>query len=476
MTKSELKSLVQAFNAFYYNKGKSLLTDKEYDSLLAKAKSEDPNFNIFLYADADRDEVRHHVSFPYLKKYQLDKTDFNKMIKDNKWLKDMLGKGHLATPKLSGCSIVLYYKDGKLWDILTKSNDATGKRKMKALKDLVPHEVDRSIKCINCEAIVELDKGKGYGSEATANGLINSVHKPDEVASLITLVVWDIQIHGGDKLSLYNSLYSLQTDKFKVIEPIPADINKLAWDPEYHSREGLGKSVSSLVDGWVIYDKNHELKYALKFYYNQSADVTITKVEWNKSTKLGYIPKLCFDPVKLEHANVKQCASNGIMNMISKDIGVGSVIRVARVNSSSPQCIKVIKANGFKYPRCPRCKTELSKSDIIKSVIYCSNPLCQDKLDWVSSHVGNVTEDKFRDRTDKYTIDAMNLSNFDPKRKRTKKWSDEDKDKLIDAIHSNDSKSFLNMILSHFDINPDNKKSCKYMIDAVIYIISKKLQ
>lgn len=470
MTDKE-KQLIKIGTDWY--KGIKVISDKEFDLLEKEVKLENPDFNYRLYLDLDGETVKHKVTFPPLKKPQIDKYDLDRPdIK--KLLNSLEGKGYMMTPKLSGCSVVEYYnEDGDLEDILTKSNDYNGKRKLKSFGSLVPKSVPKGIKAINNEAIVELDKGYGFMSEQKANGLVNSKYKADEVSNLLTFVVWDIHLYEWcteSKSKMLDKLRKLSTPQFKIVNPVPFSIDNINWDSKFEDKGNF----SSIIDGYVIYSANHNLITALKFYFNESAEVKIW-IDWNLSDKLGLIPKIQFNQVILEGKKIHQCASNGIETLKSKKIGDGSKIVVARVNSTIPQMVGIVEANGFKYPKCPTCKTQTSGDTILKSVLYCPNPMCKDKINWMIHHVGAVTPEKIVNNTDKYTINAMNLSSFDPKRKRTHRWKDQDIDVIMNCIESQDSQEYYNLIKAHFDLNNDNKKKCKLLIPALLKVLKDKL-
>lgn len=469
MTDKE-KELVRMANEWY--KGKKSMSDKDFDRFENEVKAENPDFNYRLYLDLDGETVNHPIKFPYLDKKQIDKYDLERSdIK--KLLNSLENKGYLMYPKLSGCSLVEYYdEDGNLEDIITKSNDFNGKRKMKSFKGMVPHKVPKGIRAINNEVIVDLNRGFGYISESKANGLVNSKHKASEVEDLCTLCVWDIQLWDDctkSKTELLKELDDLSTPSFKILHGKPYSIDSIEWNNKYKE-----DGIESIIDGWVIYDKDHKLKCALKFYFNESAEVKV-KIEWLLSDKLGLIPKFNFKEVKLEGHKTKRCATNGINTLIEKNVGDGSTIVVARVNSTIPQMVSIIDRKPFVFPKCPTCKTQTSIDDVLKSVLYCPNPMCKDKINWVTHHVGNVTEEKFYNNTDKYTIDSMNLSSFNPSKKRKKKWIDEVRDHLLEVISAEDSEEFYNILKSHFDLNSDNRKKCKLLIPATIKVLKSKL-
>lgn len=470
MTDKE-KELVRLATDWY--KGKKVVDDQYYDQLEIDVKSENPNFNLFDHVNLDGETVNHKVNFEPLKKPQIDKYDLSSKS-TQKLLSSLEGKGYVKTPKFSGCSVVIYYdEEGNLEDIITKSNDRNGKRKLKSLNEMVPKKVTKGIRALNTEAVVELDKGLGYASESKANGLVNSKHKASEVRDLLTLIVWDLHLYSNcriSKMDLLKDLRKLSTDEFKVVDPKPFSVDTLEWDSKY-----ISDTYSSLIDGYVIYSSNYNLVTALKFYFNESEEVTAS-IEWNLSNKLGLIPKITFPTIKLEGKNIKQCASNGIETLRRLNIGNGSKVVIARVNSTIPQVVSVNDPKGgFTYPKCPRCSTQLEGKDILKSVIYCSNPYCKDKLNWMTYHVGSVDLDKFEKNTDKYTIDAMNLSNFKNSNKRKSRWSDSDIPKLLEFISTSDALGYYEMIKSKYDLNNDNRKKSKVLIPSLLQVLKNKL-
>lgn len=462
MTDKE-KHLVEVAREWY--KGKKSMDDRTFDELEREVREENPDFNYRMHLNLDGETVKHYVTFPHLNKPQIDKYDLDRPdIK--KLLQSLSGKGYVKTPKLSGCSLVLYYNEqGVLFDIITKSNDYDGKRKMQ-FAEMVPNQVTPGIKAINCEAIVELDRGFGDKSEAKANGLVNSKNMLKDVYNLITLVVWDLHLYKDCKKTknqLLDELRDLNDPQFKVVDDEPFDIETIDWNRFY--KHG---NIQSVIDGYVIYDKDHKLVTALKFYFNDSKEVKVKGFEWNLSDKLGLIPKIKYDQIVVEGKKNDKCASNGIQRLINDKIGVGSRIVIAIVNGSSPQCIKVLEPQPFKFPKCPACGTQLGKDDILKSVLYCSNPYCKDKMNWMKHHVGAVNMDKFYDNTDKYTIDACNLSSFNKSKKRTHRWVESEVDELLEYIRTEDAQKYYEAIKAHYDLNNENRKKAKLLIPALL--------
>lgn len=96
------------------------------------------------------------------------------------------------SPKMDGCSVVVYYKNDKLDYIASRSNDVTGKNKTDYLQyffpDVIPGAGDMAL---TLEEVIDLKYGFDWNSRQKANGLINSKYKLAEVSKFSTFVIYD---------------------------------------------------------------------------------------------------------------------------------------------------------------------------------------------------------------------------------------------------------------------------------------------
>lgn len=475
MENNLLEKLITNALAFYLNQGDITISDKEYDQLLKEAKASNKDFNIFKEIGLkDRETIKHLIKFPPLNKYQVDTISSDKW-KNDKFLLSLVEKGYKYEPKFSGSGLAIYYdNEGNLRDIISKSNDIDGKRKILSLGNLVPKKVSPGIKSITAELIVDLKHGFKGKSEAQANGLMNSVNMSDKVQELATIVAWDIipKEGVGNKLDLWNSLYELETDTFKVSPFEDFTLDKLELSREYKC-----KSFESLIDGLVIYDSNHNAVIALKYYFSSYKDTEVKFIEWNLSDKLALIPKIILNPITLEGINIRQAASNGIMNIMNKGINKGAIVRVARVNSSSPQIVRVVQKVPWTYPKCPYCSEQLDGSTIIKSKLHCKNPLCKSKTKYYERYFSktNVTKEDIIARPDSYTINRFMLDGYNIKTKRKIHWNDESKLKLAEAYINKDEESIIKLVRDHFYLDDDQLRKVKVFLPAIIHVVNNLL-
>lgn len=123
---------------------------------------------------------------------------------DQWWQNVIVSTKTKFTPKMDGCSIVAYYKNGKLWYIASRSNDITGKCKTEYLSRFFPNTLPyEGTIALMCEAVIDLGYGLDWNSRQNANGLINSKYKICDVSKLLNFVCYDaIDIVTNKRLNL----------------------------------------------------------------------------------------------------------------------------------------------------------------------------------------------------------------------------------------------------------------------------------
>lgn len=96
------------------------------------------------------------------------------------------------SPKMDGCSVVVYYKNDKLDYIASRSNDVTGKNKTDYLQYFFPDVIlGAGDMALTLEEVIDLKYGFDWNSRQKANGLINSKYKLAEVSKFSTFVIYD---------------------------------------------------------------------------------------------------------------------------------------------------------------------------------------------------------------------------------------------------------------------------------------------
>jgi DNA ligase (NAD+) len=110
----------------------------------------------------------------------------------------------------------------------------------------------------------------------------------------------------------------------------------------------------------------------------ETAETTVTKVEWETSRLGNVIPVVYFNPVKLSGAMLKKCSGFNAKWILDNKIGEGTKIVVHRAGEVIPYITKVLDSGAFELPyTCPDCNAKLGWRGVNK---YCPNASCSKKV------------------------------------------------------------------------------------------------
>lgn len=180
-----------------------------------------------------------------------------------------------------------------------------------------------------------------------------------------------------------------------------------------------------LIDGLVVHTHNQvrdkqgntQFKPAhriFKYAFNEIATTTITGISWDLSGYGTLIPVPHFETVNLEGSWISKCSVGGWNLLKHREIGVGSVVEVVRMNSTIPQILRVIKKVKPKLPVCEHCGRQLTEDhDIVGGVVKCNSPKCSSGIKirrWFFNgfnYDGTKVEGPVTDRTDANLIENL---------------------------------------------------------------------
>lgn len=373
MDKTQFDDLIKAAKN-YYSGLPTGMTDEQYDKLFYQAKAEIPDFNIFDYVNSgsDRADVKHYSPFT--------PQEFKVAFTSPAQLLEMFSKAGITlgdqrlnkeewiiTPKWDGCSIRAYYKDGKLFDIITRSDETQGKRKFDQLKNKVPNVVPSNVLTIDFEAVTS-QEDYGEDTRSHSNGLVNSVYKQDEVDKNLMLIPF--KVTPSDVMPYIDAMKLV----FKEEDIIAFGYYyKVMFDFETRFLEYKGKHYP--IDGYVLYSNTKTNHKIYKFYYNQVPSTTVTNVEWVYTPNKCWNPKVHFNPIYIDGRRCGAATSNGFARLKSLKAGVGAEITVILANSTIPQVHKVlVPSEDYNVPTtCKFCGAPLNE---VMGKLRCTNPRC----------------------------------------------------------------------------------------------------
>lgn len=405
----ELVELLNRAGKAYYQDAKELMSDYAYDKLYDELKSlEDelgitlagsPTVNVGYEVLSELPKERHER--PML---SLDKT------KDLEELREFIGqKKALMSWKLDGLTIVLTYRDGKLFKAVTRGNGEVGEvitNNAKVFQNVPLQIAYKGELILRGEAVIsykDFEKINAEIEDADAryknprnlcSGSVRQLNNEITAKRNVRFYAFSL-VQAGD-VDFQNSrecqMEWLKGQGFEVVEYYMVTADNVKERVQYFSERIRDNAFPS--DGLVlVYDdiayglslgrtsKFPRDSYAFK-WADETRETKLLEIEWSPS-RTGLInPVAIFEPVELEGTTVSRASVHNISIMEELELGVGDKIEVYKANMIIPQIARNLTKSGVKdIPfACPVCgePTEIKKVSNAKA-LYCTNPECQAK-------------------------------------------------------------------------------------------------
>ncbi len=416
---SDLELKIKEAAQKYYTDGSSDLSDDEFDRLIEQLRVENPQSLLLKKTGWGYSVESDSTSgMKYKHKYgiagSLDKCRTWEEVKPV--FRDQFVDISL---KLDGISVLLYYRDGKLYQALTRGDgeigiDITDKvLEIGILTDTtryteypcIPRDDDRThfTGAVRGEIVMSFsnfDKYKELHPEAknprnATAGIINKKSVESSELKLLDIVVYSV-VGCETVLTDVNGIWNIRgwlkhyfthtapSCSYKLSERTMLDdfaaIRK-DWSDKYPS-DGLVITLSTLKhSGFAIIQESQAFKFKA-----ETAQTEVLEVEWNMS-KTGYaIPKVRLKPTFLSGTTVQCCTGYNAKYIKDNNIAVGSIVEIEKHGEIIPTINKVIaESNKAELPKfCPHCQTELQWEGVH---LKCMNPQCsnsntKDTLIW----------------------------------------------------------------------------------------------
>lgn len=403
----------------YYTDGTSPISDEEFDKLLEEEKKENPDSPLLDTGhgyDVNLDttpgeKVKHKYGIiGSLGKCHNVKEIPTSMRTD---MNPPIGSPMIASLKLDGLSVVLYYKNGKFYQALTRGKDGIGiditdkartvLTKQQGFPDFssgfpftgaVRGEILMSY--ANFEEFRKNHPDAENPRNTTA-GLINGKEITEDY-KYINIVVYTVigcENEEAERFD-YNNIFKLLEDNFKYTAPKENfQCHTTLNDEEFIKyMDELKQKWYGIypADGIVISEVNLKknlpsieyIAIAYKFP-SEVKDTKVLDIEWNLS-KTGYmIPRINFEPLQLAGTTVKWCAGHNAKFISENKIGPGAIIKITKANEIIPHLEEVIDSAEYELPSvCPSCGKPLEWNGVH---LQCTNRECknsdiQDTLIW----------------------------------------------------------------------------------------------
>ena len=405
----ELVELLNKASRSYYQDAQEIMSNYEYDRLydelqdlekeLGITLSNSPTVNVGYEVVSELPKERHES--PML---SLDKT------KEVEELKNFVGSQKvLMSWKMDGLTIVLTYRDGKLYKAVTRGNGEVGEvvtNNAKVFKNVPVQIAYRGELILRGEAVIgyhDFEKineeiedvdAKYKNPRNLCSGSVRQLN--NQITAKRNVMFYAFTLVQADGVDFQNSracqMEWLKAQGFTTVEyhmvtrdTVEDEVAKFSSEISKNDfpSDGLVLSYDDIAYGRSLgrTAKFPRDSYAFK-WQDEIRETILREIEWSPS-RTGLInPVAIFDPVELEGTTVSRASVHNISIMKELELGIGDKIEVYKANMIIPQIAENLTRSGVKDipERCPVCQGETKIRQVGNAkALYCMNPECQAK-------------------------------------------------------------------------------------------------
>ena len=405
----ELVSLLNKASRAYYQEAQEIMSNYEYDRLYDELKeledelgitlSNSPTVNVGYEVVSELPKERHES--PML---SLDKT------KEVEELKNFVGDQKvLMSWKMDGLTVVLTYRDGKLYKAVTRGNGEVGEvitNNAKVFKNVPVQIAYQGELILRGEAVIGYKDFEKINQEIEdvdaryknprnlCSGSVRQLN--NQITAKRNVMFYAFTLVQADGVDFQNSracqMEWLKSQGFTTVEYYMVTRDTVEDEVTKFSSKISENDFPS--DGLVLtYDDiayGRSLGRTAKFprdsfafkWQDEIRETVLREIEWSPS-RTGLInPVAIFDPVELEGTTVSRASVHNISIMEELELGIGDRIEVYKANMIIPQIAENLTRSGVKdIPcKCPVCQGETKIRQVGNAkALYCMNPECQAK-------------------------------------------------------------------------------------------------
>ena len=311
--------------------------------------------------------------------------------------------------KMDGLTIVLTYRDGKLYKAVTRGNGEVGEvvtNNAKVFKNVPVQIAYRGELILRGEAVIgyhDFEKineeiedvdAKYKNPRNLCSGSVRQLN--NQITAKRNVMFYAFTLVQADGVDFQNSracqMEWLKAQGFTTVEyhmvtrdTVEDEVAKFSSEISKNDfpSDGLVLSYDDIAYGRSLgrTAKFPRDSYAFK-WQDEIRETILREIEWSPS-RTGLInPVAIFDPVELEGTTVSRASVHNISIMEELELGIGDKIEVYKANMIIPQIAENLTRSGVKDipERCPVCQGETKIRQVGNAkALYCMNPECQAK-------------------------------------------------------------------------------------------------
>lgn len=421
----QLEVLIQRSAQKYYQDGSSDYDDETFDKMVEELRSLNPESRVLSepsYGYRVEEDTTYGERFPH--RYGEVGT-LDKAYSDDEIMKPLLNpyRTLVASPKLDGMSVVLYYVNGRLDRALTRGNYTTGIDITDKASYIVGNVISDAefTGGVRGEIIMSKDNYEKYllrhegedvkNSRNAVAGIINQKGLSPDL-DLVHIVVYTIKgieksgnslLHPNvdDNIDVLASVMWLESNfqnvaPYVVLPPIQeskmfehfSKLREMISEKFPYENDGIVVSLNIIeVVGVVCYYTQQAMKFKA-----ETAVTTVINVQW-ELTKTKYLfPTVIIEPVELSGATIAKCSGINAKYIKDNKILPGVKVEVERHGEVIPYINEVItkidaEIDDYLPTTCPSCGENLIWNGVH---LQCPNPCCnngimQDAMIWINN-------------------------------------------------------------------------------------------
>lgn len=411
-SRNRMKELVEVLNRAaraYYAQDTEIMSNYEYDRLydeLSKLEkitgvtlANSPTVRVGYEAVDELPKERHES--PML---SLAKTKSREELQE--WLD---GKEGLLSWKLDGLTIVLTYKEGKLFKAVTRGNGEVGEvitnnaRVFENVPLSIPYQGELILRGEAVISYREFERINGEIEDADAryknprnlcSGSVRQLNNEITANRNVRFYAFSlVKAEGADGFLLRSEQFAfLEEQGFDVVEYRIVDPDTIIEEIDFFEKkiqtyeipsDGLVLTYNDIAYGQSLGRTAKFPRDSIAFKWADELRETVLKeMEWSAS-RTGLInPVAIFEPVELEGTTVSRASVHNISIVRGLKLGIGDRITVYKANMIIPQIAEnLTQSDTLEIPSvCPVCgqATQVRQVNDVQS-LYCGNPECDAK-------------------------------------------------------------------------------------------------
>lgn len=403
-----IKELIQLLNEAgkaYYQEDREIMSNRRYDELYDELVRLETETGVVM-ADSPTVTVGYEsVEELPKERHESPMLSLNKTKSVEELVQWLGGQSALLSWKLDGLTIVLTYRDGRLYKAVTRGNGEVGEvitnnaRVFKNVPLTIPFQENLVLRG---EAVIhysdfekineQLDDAAKYKNPRNlCSGTVRQLNNRVTAARNVHFYAFSLVEAEGVEFdnSRERQFEWLQRQGFDVVEYKRVTESSLSQSVEWFAgkiqdfdipSDGLVLLLDDIAYGESLGRTAKFPRNAIAFKWaDEKAKTKLVKIEWNTS-RTGLInPVAVFEPVELEGTSVSRASVHNVSTVLELELGEGDELEVYKANMIIPQIDRNLTRSGkcIIPDRCPVCGHEariVENQDV--RYLYCTNDAC----------------------------------------------------------------------------------------------------